>query len=350
MKEKILSEILDNTKKLMKCVTIKNNYEEFDKALNIIKKELNNYYIKEIVVDNYKNLVISNTKDYDLDIIFCGHVDVVPDKKYEPVVLDGCLFGRGSFDMKGQLSVMISLLKNNNIKKKIALIITSDEEIGGKCCQEIIKDYSANLAVIPDAGLNFNLIVEEKGLLQIEIETEGVSAHSSQPFKGENAIIKSMNIYEKLIEKYPLPKNDQDFITSINLSKIEGGKNVNSVADICKMYLDIRFTKDVTKEVILEDIKNISFDSKVKILDFGPMFNVDYNNEYIKKFLNNSKKILGKSVIINKCVATSDAIYFSEKNIPCILINPNGNYWHSPNEYVEIDSLYTLYLIFKTLI
>ena len=350
MKEEILSEILDNTKKLMKCVTIKNNYEEFDKALNIIKKELNNYYIEEIVVNNYKNLVISNTKQHDLDIIFCGHVDVVPSESYEPVVSDGCLYGRGSFDMKGQLSVMISLFKNNNINKKVALIITSDEEIGGKCCHEIIKNYNAKLAVVPDAGVNFNLIVEEKGLLQIEVETMGVSSHASQPYKGENAIIKSMTIYNKLIEKYPLPKNDQDFVTSINLSKIEGGKNVNSVADICKIYLDIRFTKDVTKEMILEDIKSISFDSKVKILDFGPMFYVDYNNEYIKKFINDVKKILGRSVVIDKCVATSDAIYFSEKNIPCILINPNGNYWHSPNEYVEIDSLYSLYLIFKTLI
>ena len=70
----------------------------------------------------------------------------------------------------------------------------------------------------------------------------------------------------------------------------------------------------------------------------------------IKKFKYNAKKILGKDLIIDRCLATSDAIYFSEKNIPCILINPNGNYWHNPKEYVEIDSLYTLYLLFETLI
>ena len=57
--------------------------------------------------------------------------------------------------MKGQLSTIISLLKHNNTSKKIAFIITSDEEIGGYCCKEILKDYNANLAVIPDASSNF---------------------------------------------------------------------------------------------------------------------------------------------------------------------------------------------------
>ena len=118
MKNKILDEIVENTKKLMKCVTVKENYKEFDKAFDIIKKELKDYYIEEIVVNNYKNLVISNTKDNNLDIIFCGHVDVVFNDTYEPVVSNGCLYGRGAFDMKGQLSVMISLLKNHKIGGK----------------------------------------------------------------------------------------------------------------------------------------------------------------------------------------------------------------------------------------
>ena len=33
-----------------------------------------------------------------------------------------------------------------------------------------------------------------------------------------------------------------------------------------------------------------------------------------------------------------------------ILMNPKGDYWHNPKEYVELDSLYTLYEIFKTLL
>ena len=350
MKEKILNEIVNNTIKLMSFKTVKENYKEFSKAFEFIKEQLNDYYIIEKEVNNYNNLIISNTKSKKLDVIFCTHIDVVESDKYEGLIKDGKIYGRGSFDMKGQLSVIMSLLKNNKIDKKIAFIITSDEEIGGACCKEILKNYDASLAVVPDAGKNFKLIEEEKGLLQIQIETKGIKAHASQPYNGENAILKNINIYKKIIKKYKQPKSDEEFKTTINLSKIEGGSVVNAVADNSKMILDIRFTSDIIIDNLLESIKKIAKDSIVTVLDSGPAFHVDIENDLIKKFIMDSKKILKKDIEIGKCMATSDAIYFSEKNIPAILINPCGNYWHSPNEYAEIDSYYTLYLLFKTLI
>ena len=70
MKNKILKEITNNTCKLIKYKTIKNEYKEFDKAYDFIKQELNNYNIKEYIINNYKNLVISNTEENNLDIIF----------------------------------------------------------------------------------------------------------------------------------------------------------------------------------------------------------------------------------------------------------------------------------------
>ena len=131
MKQKILNEIVKNSIKLIGYKTIKENYKEINKALDFVKKELKDYHIKEIIIDDYKNLVISNTLDNNLDIIFCGHIDVVVCDKYEGKVIDNKLYGRGAFDMKSQLSIMMSVLKNNKSDKKIALIITSDEEIGG---------------------------------------------------------------------------------------------------------------------------------------------------------------------------------------------------------------------------
>lgn len=89
---------------------------------------------------------------------------------------------------------------------------------------------------------------------------------------------------------------------------------------------------------------------KVKVIDSGPTFYVDHNLDIMQEFIENSEKLLNKESKISKCLATSDAIYFSEKNIPTILINPIGDYWHNPKEYVEIDSLYTLYELFVTLL
>lgn len=349
MKEIILNEIINNTKKLVNFKTIKDNYNEFDKAYEFIKEELKNYNIKEYIINNYKNIVISNTLDPNLDIIFCAHLDVVPCSEYKTKLIGNKLYGRGTIDMKGQLSVIMSLLKNNKTNKKIAFIITSDEEIGGYCCKEILKDYNAKLAVIPDASSNFNLVIEEKGLLQLELSIKGKTAHASEPYKGDNAILKLINIYNKLLEIYPMPSNEE-FITTINLSKINGGSATNMVPGEANMTLDIRFNKDDSIDSILNNIKNISKEIEIKILDQGPIFQVNEKLPIIQEFIKNAENILKHKVVIEKCVATSDAIYFSEKNIPTILMNPIGEDWHGPNEHVEINSLYTLYLIFKTLL
>lgn len=350
MKTKILNEIVKNSKKLISFKTIKGNYKEFDRALDFVKKQFTGYIIIEKIIDNYKNLIISNTEEKKLDIIFCAHIDVVPKDSYEAKEIDGKLYGRGAFDMKSQLSVIISLLKNNTTNKKIAFIITSDEEIGGNCCKQIMKEYDSDLAVIPDAGKNFELVIEEKGLLQLELKATGVTAHASEPYKGDNPILKLINVYERLLKIYQIPKNKNKFFTSINLSKLNGGEAVNMIPSVATMVLDIRFTKDDSIDKIINDIKIISPDIEIKILDQGPVFQVDNRLPIIKDFIKKAEYILKKNIIQQKCVATSDAIYFSEKNIPTILMNPVGDYWHGPDEYVEIESLYTLYLIYQSLL
>lgn len=350
MREKIKSEIKKDLLNLLKYKTIKNNFSEINKLIEYVKKELNNYKIKEIMVGDYKNIIISNTEDKNLDIIFCGHIDVVPCDNYNVYEKDGKIFGRGTFDMKGQVASMMSLFKYNSSNKKIALLLTSDEEIGGYCCKKIMEDYNSSLAVIPDAGNDFNLVIEEKGLLQIEITIKGETAHASEPYKGINPILKLMDIYYKLIEKYNLPKDEDDFKTSINLSKLNGGDSNNMVPSDASMVLDIRYTKEDSPESIIEFIKKISNEVDIKVLDLGPIFSVDFDLDIIKKFIKDASNIIESDIKIKKCVATSDAIYFSEKNIPTILMNPKGGFWHNPNEYVEIDSLYSLYKIFKTLL
>ena len=153
-----------------------------------------------------------------------------------------------------------------------------------------MESYNTKLAVIPDGGSNFDLIIEEKGLIQIELTSTGISAHASEPFKGDNAIIKLINLYNDLIKKYPIPNSDE-YKLSITLSKLIGGDANNKVPDSAKMNLDIRFTKDDNIEELLDYINNYSKDIKVKILDLEPVFYVDEKlkiiQEYIYKIVRN---------------------------------------------------------------
>lgn len=344
MEEKIIQTLKD----LMSFKTIEPNKEEFIKLFNYIKDKTNKeLIIKEYDIRDKKAMVISNTEDYNLDVIFATHIDVVPADNYDYLEDEENIYGRGTIDMKGSVAVLLELFNNNVFQNKVALFITSDEEIDGYSTEYLLKKYYAKLAIIPDGGSNFEFIYEEKGLLQLELSLQGKSAHSSQPFNGVNAITNLYDVYLKLIDKYPLPKSKDEYITSINLSKMEGGNANNTVADFAKMTLDIRHTSEILKEDILDYIKKINSEVKINILLKGNVFITDMNNKNIQKYLEVVKSELQRDVKIIGCESTSDAVYFSDKNIPAIIMNPDGYYPHSKKEYVNKNSLLKLYNIYK---
>lgn len=347
MNEK-LNNIITILKQLMSYQTTDNNEKEFEKIFTYIKNQIpEELKIEEYEFSGKKSMVISNTSSKDLDIIFCTHVDVVPAEKYECIETEKEIKGRGSFDMKGSVATAIELFKNLDTKKKVALFITSDEEITGNCAKQLLTIYHTKFAIVPDGGTDLQIVKEEKGQLQLKISIKTKSAHASQPYNGENAILALYDIYQKLIEKYPLPTSFEDYKTSVNLSMIKGGEALNSVAATATMYIDIRHTSTDTKESILEYIKSLNKNLEIEIIHAGSLFETNLNDKNVKKYIEISKEILGQEPQIISSEATSDAIYFSDKKIPTILTNPSGGYAHAPKEYVEKESLLKMYKIWE---
>ncbi len=214
---------------------------------------------------------------------------------------------------------------------------------------KLLEIYKPKLGIIPDGGTNFDLIIEEKGLLQLKLTTKTKGSHAAEPFKSENAILKLINIYNELIKVYPLPKSNNEYLTSINLSKLNGGSTINKVPDYAEMFLDIRHTSNDNKLTIINNIKKINANIYIKVIGSGPIFKTKINKE-IKKYINICETILNKKINFKTCNSTSDAIYFSNLNIPTIIMNPTGNNAHSDNEYVTISSLISLYKIYEKFI
>lgn len=345
------TKIINKLKELLKYITIENNKEEFTKIFNYIKETTNKKLnIKEYTFNNKQCLVISNNNQYEQDIIFSTHIDIVPSTTYSYQEDNNNIYGRGTIDMKASVAVILELLNNIDSPNNIALFITSDEEIDGNCTKELLNIYSSQLAIVPDGGTNFQLIKEEKGLLQLELSIKTKSAHASQPFNGENSITKLYEVYETLIKKYPLPKDKTEYKTSINLSSLIGGTAINQVPSSATMKLDIRYIAKDKPNYFINIIKQTNPNIEIKTILEGPVFKTNINDKNIKKYLNICKKVLNKDIEIIGCESTSDAIYFSKKNIPTIIMNPEGYYPHCENEYVNKDSLLKLYNIYKEFI
>lgn len=344
------NEIMKTLKDLLSFKTYAENEDEFTKLFNYIKENYKELNITEYEFNNKKCLALSNTTSKDVDLLFCTHIDVVYAEDYSITEDDENIYGRGTIDMKGSVAVVLTIMKHLQTKAKVTLLITSDEELTGACASELSKIYTSRFVIVPDGGTNFELIVEEKGLIQLELSTKTKAAHAAQLFNGENAITKLIDVYQKIIEKYPLPKSADDFITSINLSKLNGGVSNNQVPDYATMVLDIRNIASDKSEDIINFIKSISKDVEVKLITEGPTFSTDLTSEYVKKYIASCEKVLGTKVIQKGCESTSDAIFFADKNMPTVIMNPNGYYAHSPKEYVNKESLYTLYKIYEDFI
>ncbi len=357
--------ILEITKELIRFKTVDGGNKETINCFNFIKQ----YFKPEIdsgkiVIRKYKknnsiSLVFSNSKSYSYDIVFAGHIDVVDaDKKdFIPKVINDKLCGRGAADMKSEVAVMMVVFKeavNEGIKKSLALILTSDEETGGQGAKYLLNEirYRGKVAIVPDGGQGFELIIKEKGGYRFRVISQGKSAHASRAWLGENAILKLINFYKDLEKLFPPLKKIralyQDGV-SLNLGKIAGGKSINVVPDTAEMYLDMRYSEKSDKRKIIKAIKDLAKRYKLdfEIIKTIEMMDVNPKNYYLKKFKDVAEEILKRPIKIAKWAAASDARFFSNHHIPAIVIAPNCGNKHGQNEWVEINGLYKLYWILK---
>ena len=61
----------------------------------------------------------------------------------------------------------------------------------------------------------------------------------------------SSKIYNDLLKEFPTPQTENDYLTTVNLSKMIGGESMNSVPSYAEMFLDIRHTSvDPTQKII----------------------------------------------------------------------------------------------------
>ena len=158
-----------------------------------------------------------------------GHVDTVLAKpqewRHDPwsgEIADGCLWGRGALDMKGQVAAevaaAISLAREGWRPQRGELLVISvvDEETGGELGAQWLTethpdrvrcDYLLNEGggeVFEYRGRRrYGVCTAEKGVFRFTIATDGVAGHASQPKLGDNALLKLAPLLERLASRQP---------------------------------------------------------------------------------------------------------------------------------------------------
>jgi len=174
-------------------------------------------------------------------IVLLHHMDVVPADRaqwkldpFAAIIQGNDLWGRGSFDMKGQgiAHVMAFLrLKREHVplSRDVILLAEPDEEVGGALgARWMIANHWAELDpeyVIDEGGfgsrdlftpgrLVYGISVAEKKIVWLKVRAEGVAGHGSQPHD-QNPNDRLVRALGRLLGQ-PLPSGDFPVLNTMN--------------------------------------------------------------------------------------------------------------------------------------
>ncbi|MFZ2153153.1 MAG: M20/M25/M40 family metallo-hydrolase [Microgenomates group bacterium] len=340
------NELLKILTKLVSFQTTNDQPENITKCFDYIDSQLSFYpFAKKIYIQNgVESRVWSTKKSLNTEYILNAHIDVVPadQKLFKLHLQQDKLNGRGVSDMKFSIASYICILKDIYTATKklpsIALMLTSDEELGGYNGVNYLVNqigYSASVVMVPDGGENNKIVENAKGVLHLQISSTGIPAHAARLWEGESAIEKLAQAIVNLRKIYPYPSKSV-WKNTLNIGKIQGGTQTNQVPDSAFMYLDIRYLPTTNTDIVVKKIANACPNCQVKTIINGEAFHIDKNNKYISRW---AKLISnGKQVYINENIA-SDGRYFSAKNIPVIVSKPIGGLIHHHDEWTSLSSL-----------
>ncbi len=235
-----------------------------------IRREMERLGYDEVTIDPMGNLLgrIGNGPHV---IAIDGHVDVVDvgDESlwerdpFSGDVEDGILYGRGASDMKGGVASSVyagGLLKRSGLPDNVTLYVTAtvqEEDCDGLCLQYIVNEdgLRPDLVVIAEPT-SLGIYRGQRGRMEMEVHTQGVSCHGSAPERGVNAIYRMAGIIaeieqlnDRLEPREPFGKG------SVTISEIRStSPSLCAVADGCSIHLDRRLTVRETEATAVAEI------------------------------------------------------------------------------------------------
>ncbi|MBI2684556.1 MAG: M20/M25/M40 family metallo-hydrolase [Actinobacteria bacterium] len=280
-------------------------------------------------------------------LILHGHVDVVPGtpEQFRPRVEGDALFGRGAYDMKAAVAVMVDVMSAVTPCRgcEVELILVPDEERADPSwsCTELLVEGGARADfVICGEPTDLLVGVQAKGVLMLRARVDGLGAHGSTPWLGRNAILTAVERYS-MIQAMPFARQSSRLFAkpSINLGRISGGTAINCVADFCELDIDVRYLPDQDPAEVLRQIRSVG-DWEIDVLLQIPPADLDPDHPSVRLLLAAVPDGIGDVRATGRDGA-SEAVAFLAAGIPAVEFGPRGAGHHGPAEYVDIPSLST---------
>lgn len=299
-------------------------------------------------------------------LLLSAHSDVVPvtgqNWSSDPFVLtehDGKLYGRGATDMKGFLACMLSLAQKAThlkLKRPLHLAISYDEELGCLGVHSLLR-------TLKDSGIQIGgCIVGEptqmqvgtthKGKVAFKIICHGAAAHSSNPFKGVNAIAMAADMIRELadLQEHMRREHSPDTrftvpFSTVQVGLVEGGSALNIVPEFCTLTAEMRLVPKQDGAAYLAWLQAAC--NRVAERFAGGTLTLEVMNGYPglnslpdTPFCTAVLHAAGQNGTCALDFGTEAGLFAKELAIPCLVCGPGSiEQAHKADEYIKLSEL-----------
>jgi len=340
-----------------------------EKVVLRIKEEMEKVGFDKVEIDPMGNILgyIGHGKHL---IAMDAHIDTVgignpenwkydPYKGYED---EEIIIGRGASDQEGGMASMVyagKIIKELGLEDDYTLVVVGsvqEEDCDGLCWQYIIQEDKLRPEfVISTEPTDGKIYRGQRGRMEIQVKTTGVSCHGSAPERGDNAIYKMGPIlsdlkalHENLIDDGFLGKG------SLTVSEIfHTSPSRCAVADSCRISIDRRLTAGETGEYALQQIKNLpsvkAANAEVSMYTYErpaytglvyptecyfPTWLIENEHPICHTLVDSYKGLFKKDPEVDKWTFSTNGVSIMGRfGIPCIGFGPgHEDQAHAPNE------------------
>jgi glutamate carboxypeptidase len=291
-------------------------------------------------------------------VLLIGHMDTVFDEGTaadRPFSIEaGIARGPGVSDMKAGLLAGLyalwALLGADSAKQlpfeRLTFIANPDEEIGSPISTPIIREHARAAdacLVLECARANGDIVSSRKGIIDTRLTVHGRAAHAGvEPEKGRSALLAAALLVPELhglTGRWPG--------VTCNVGVLAGGTRPNVVPEEARLEIDLRATTREHLEAAEQEVRaliarpavpDVSIEMET-MARWWPMEKLERSGRLVDLAKALSER-LGFALNDAATGGASDANTTAGMGIPSLDgLGPIGGNDHSPQEYLEVDSI-----------
>jgi len=309
--------------------------------------------------------------DAHLDTVGVGDPSTWTRDPYKGELKDGIIYGRGAGDMRGGMAASVygaKIWKELGAGDDCQLWVTGtvmEEDCDGLCWQYILREkvLAPNVVVITEPT-NLGVYRGHRGRMEIEIRTQGRSAHGSAPERGINAVYRMAPIIadvEQLNERLAATADPFLGKGSCTIAAIRStSPSLCAVADSATIHVDRRLTHGETWEGAVKQLETLDSvkqaGATVTVLDYAvpsytglvyptkkfyPTWLFPEEHPAVQAGVHAAAMALGHAPVVGKWGFSTNGIATAGMfGVPTIGFGPSNEVWaHSPDDQCPVQDL-----------